>query len=273
MTTSPHIPNDLLSDYVEGLLPDHSRAAVEAHLAGCAECSLALDALRDLQVLLRQAGVDAPTMPTAVGERLDAVIAAESRARADETGVASLSAARHRRRTTGRFTRALVAAASVAVLAVGGGVAISMLRAGGTTPVAEPTHSTSTVTPRSSGPTSFELKASSQAPQLSAAGFSDQVGQLVQQGSPSAGPTASGKSFQPPGGQGVSMPPARCIADVLREAGVSASLDAMPAKFDGRQVMLVIAAGKGPSAVRAYAIAGCPGPNPQILHSGTITVR
>jgi hypothetical protein len=53
MTTHPEI--DLVSPFLDGELDDAARAAFEAHLAGCAECSAALAAIRatvgDLKLL------------------------------------------------------------------------------------------------------------------------------------------------------------------------------------------------------------------------------
>jgi anti-sigma factor RsiW len=39
---------ELMSDYVEGVLPDLERARLEAHLAGCPHCSEYLAQIRDV---------------------------------------------------------------------------------------------------------------------------------------------------------------------------------------------------------------------------------
>ena len=39
---------ELMSDYVDGMLPDPDRARLEAHLAGCPHCSEYLAQMRDV---------------------------------------------------------------------------------------------------------------------------------------------------------------------------------------------------------------------------------
>ncbi|HEY5821221.1 MAG TPA: zf-HC2 domain-containing protein [Propionibacteriaceae bacterium] len=77
---SDHLSLDELADADVGLL-DHDRvAAVEEHLAECAECRTQADAISQVSVQL--AATPAPTMPADVFARLDAVLAQESQARA-----------------------------------------------------------------------------------------------------------------------------------------------------------------------------------------------
>jgi hypothetical protein len=48
---SPHLADERLDDYVDGLLDAPARAAAQAHLAACARCAAALDELRTLLAL------------------------------------------------------------------------------------------------------------------------------------------------------------------------------------------------------------------------------
>jgi anti-sigma factor RsiW len=49
---------ELMSDYVEGVLPDRERARLEAHLAGCPHCSEYLAQIRDVVAAAGQVGPD-----------------------------------------------------------------------------------------------------------------------------------------------------------------------------------------------------------------------
>src|SRR5512132_422825 len=49
--TSPHVADDRLDDYVDGLLDAPALEATHAHLASCAECAARLAELRDLLAL------------------------------------------------------------------------------------------------------------------------------------------------------------------------------------------------------------------------------
>jgi anti-sigma factor RsiW len=59
-----------LSAYHDGELPDHERRAVEAHVAGCPECSRELSGLRELSLVLSAAPV--PEVPHDLSGRLRA---------------------------------------------------------------------------------------------------------------------------------------------------------------------------------------------------------
>ena len=52
---------EMLSDYLDGELPEAERIALEAHLQGCASCTEELDSLRaTVQLLQRMPEVEAP---------------------------------------------------------------------------------------------------------------------------------------------------------------------------------------------------------------------
>ena len=46
---------ELLADYLEGVLPDEVRAALDAHVAGCARCAAFIASYRATPRLLRDA--------------------------------------------------------------------------------------------------------------------------------------------------------------------------------------------------------------------------
>ncbi|MGH3488635.1 MAG: anti-sigma factor family protein, partial [Actinopolymorphaceae bacterium] len=132
MTVDPHLGNDLLADFLEGLLADHEAAGVHAHLRACGSCHAVADSLSEVRLLLRDAGTRPAPMPVVVSDRLEAMIGAESAARgakasgAYEPGaepeagrgrrVKSMAApgARKAQRKRLRWVPALAAAASVA---------------------------------------------------------------------------------------------------------------------------------------------------------------
>ncbi len=50
---------ELLMDYLEGELPSGTRAAIEAHVAGCERCQAFLDSYRATPGILRRATAEA----------------------------------------------------------------------------------------------------------------------------------------------------------------------------------------------------------------------
>jgi hypothetical protein len=140
-----HPSADALSDRRSDLLdPDVSRR-IDDHVARCDRCRAQLDALDAAVGRLRDVGRDLVPMPPDVASRIETALAAEVRQRAavvpmrrsdqpdraaDESGPAA--ADRHRRRSL-----ILVAAGTVAVLAIGGVTADRFLTGGRTgTPTA-----------------------------------------------------------------------------------------------------------------------------------------
>lgn len=135
-----HPSAEVLSDHRADLLePDVSRR-VEDHVARCGQCRSQLEALDEAVGRLRDVGRDRAPMPPDVALRLETALAAEVRQRAavvpmrpahdrDRPTVEHdrASADRHRRRSL-----VLVAAGTVAVLAVGG-VAADRIFTGGRT--------------------------------------------------------------------------------------------------------------------------------------------
>jgi anti-sigma factor RsiW len=104
---------DRLSDYLDGDLHGAERAALEAHLAGCAACAATLDELR--RVVARAQALDdrppAADLWPAVAEQIGVSSGAHR--------VVSLAERRLRRRLT--FTVPQLAAAAVLLLLVGSG--------------------------------------------------------------------------------------------------------------------------------------------------------
>ncbi len=77
MTEAQGHPADELQLLLDGRLDSEKRAAVEAHLANCAQCRRELDALRRVKTALRQ---DLPRhpVPPEVAARVSAALAAEA---------------------------------------------------------------------------------------------------------------------------------------------------------------------------------------------------
>ena len=128
-----HLSIDELADAAEGLLDPGRAAAVESHLASCADCRGQSEALREVTATL---GADvSPPMPEAVAHRLEEVVAVESahRTRASAGSGNGESASRGKPRATlGTFSTdldkrrmarwvvpALAAAAAAAVVGFG----------------------------------------------------------------------------------------------------------------------------------------------------------
>ena len=74
-----HPSRDTLADAAEGLLEPAEAAAVDAHVAGCAECRAETAAYAEVSTVL--AAAPAPVLPAHVAQRLRDVVAAEQSAR------------------------------------------------------------------------------------------------------------------------------------------------------------------------------------------------
>lgn len=74
-----HPSRDTLADAAEGLLQPEGAAAVDTHLAECADCQAETAAFSQVSTVLATAPAD--TMPVAVARRLGAAVAAEQSAR------------------------------------------------------------------------------------------------------------------------------------------------------------------------------------------------
>ena len=68
---------DLLMDYLEGVLPEDTRTAIEAHVAHCARCVAFIASYREVPRILREA--TAPALPADLQESLRARLRAERR--------------------------------------------------------------------------------------------------------------------------------------------------------------------------------------------------
>jgi hypothetical protein len=118
---------DRLSDYLDGELRGAARAALEAHLAGCAACTATLDELRRV-VARAQALDDRPPVDDlwpAVAEQIGVSSGAHR--------VVSLAERRLRRRLT--FTVPQLAAAAALLLLIGSGGAYVALHPAPATPI------------------------------------------------------------------------------------------------------------------------------------------
>ena len=106
---------DRLSEYLDGELDDRERVALEAHLAGCAECTAVLADLR--RVVARAQALDdrppARELWSGIAERI---------------GISTDDLARRRARRRVSFTVPQLIAASVALVAVSAGVARLVVR-------------------------------------------------------------------------------------------------------------------------------------------------
>jgi Putative zinc-finger len=271
VTASHHVDNDVLADYLEGLLAGHDKVAVAAHLAECEACAASRDRFTELRMALSRAAVQPEPMPPALAARFDAVLDAEVRehfaARSSSRGT-PVSRARHRRRPS-RTPRLLAAAASVAVLGAAGAAAYFVFGTGvvgtGNPPEAGESPSVlSSGAPRT--PSGYAFKEGDA--KLSAAGFADQVGGLVRPGAPASNEP---KEF---GSQGILPPEAakRCVTQVLKNAKAGKVLDTKVGQLDGRPVGLAITSTGDPKVLRAYAIRGCPGMNADIAEFADIHV-
>jgi len=113
---------DRLSEYADGELAAAERAAVEDHLAGCADCRIALDELR--AVMARAAALDDPAPPRDLWPGVAAQIAALA---ARRPRVSPFRRAWSAQRVS--FTLPQLAAASLALMVLSGGL-VWMARSG-----------------------------------------------------------------------------------------------------------------------------------------------
>jgi len=68
---------ELLMDYLEGVLPAETAAALEAHVAGCPRCAAYVESYRATPRILRTA--TAATLPAEIEESLRAFLRARRR--------------------------------------------------------------------------------------------------------------------------------------------------------------------------------------------------
>ena len=115
MTDHPTL--DELADAAEDLLSAEQAAAIEAHLASCADCRAQAASLRAATAEL--GAVPAPTMPTDVASRLSRVLVAEaaqrSRPRSAKVTLGNFGANRPAKSTRRWLVPALAAAAAAIV--------------------------------------------------------------------------------------------------------------------------------------------------------------
>nr|WP_269091245.1 zf-HC2 domain-containing protein [Actinopolymorpha cephalotaxi] len=284
-----------MADAYAGLLSDAESTRIDAHLAGCAECSAAADAHAELAHLLRESAAVPTQMPSAVADRMESALAAEARIRAagqatDHSEVTSLAAARgatrtrvHRRSGRLRPSRLLAVAAGVAVLAAGAGVAGNILDERNDVPVAGGSHSTAPRTPSPSTaspslrpvrPKTYSFSAKAAETDFSAAGFGSEVGTVLE----AAAPKPAGKPIGPQSNNGIAGDPSRCVSRVLDDAGAGGTLlDTVAARFGGAPVIVALIRTSGGSSgqprVRAYAVSDCPSAQARVVHSAQVPVR
>jgi len=123
MTDHPTL--DELADAAEDLLSPEQAAAVEAHLASCADCQAQAASLRAVTAELAAAPV--PTMPPDVAQRLSRVLVAESahrdRPRSARVTLGNFGATRPAKPARRWLVPALAAAAAAAIVGFGAYVA------------------------------------------------------------------------------------------------------------------------------------------------------
>lgn len=120
---------DRLSEYLDDELAPEERAEIERHLAGCADCS---GALEELHAVVRRAAVLPEAHPAA-----DLWPGIAARIGAKSTAAAVVVPIRRARRLTFTFTIPQLAAAGVALLLAGGGGAYLLAPRAAAVPVAE----------------------------------------------------------------------------------------------------------------------------------------
>ncbi len=143
----PHV--DALADHHEGLLAGDEQAAVQRHVAGCADCQRFVAQLDEVSRLLSAEGQRPVTMPTSVATRLEGALAGEAAQRSGRVAgdgahrsaaVTSLASRRTPGERSGsrRVWPVLAAAAAVVVVSAvgiqvmqGGGGADNAARGGG----------------------------------------------------------------------------------------------------------------------------------------------
>jgi Putative zinc-finger len=273
---SRHVDNDVLADYLEGLLAGRDRVAVAAHLAECETCAAARDQFSQLRMVLSRAAADPEPMPPALAARLDAVLDAEVRNRPasrSSSRVTAVSRARHRKRPS-RTPRLLAAAASVAVLGAAGAAAYLVFGAGvvgtGNTPEAgEAPSAEHSSTPRAAPGYSFKEGDAN----LTSAGFADQVDDLVGPGAPASNETKFGPKSDGPG-KGIVPPETTrlCVTQVLKAKKAGKVLDTKVGRLDGQPVSLAITSTGDAQIVRLYAVQGCPGMKADVVETADIRV-
>lgn len=237
MTVGSHLSTEVVSDLLEGLLSEPDRVAAEAHLASCAECTEVAEGLVRVRDVLRSA--PPPPMPADIAERLTAVIAVESAERADSTGVVSLGQARERKLSR-RGAQILIAAASVAVLAVAGGVVANSIN--DKNPIAS-LPKDGTPSPSVAANTLYLARGGTA--ELTSAGFAGQASKLLT--------TTVPPKKKPGDTPSVAVDPSICIAETVG----SEVQDFRSVRYNGSGAYLAITNPSG-DILRAYVITGCP---------------
>jgi Putative zinc-finger len=243
MTVGSHLSTEVVSDLLEGLLSEQDRVAAEEHLASCAQCTEVAEALVGVRDVLRSA--PPPPMPENFAERITAALAVESASRADETGVVSLGQARQRKFPR-RASQILLAAASVAVLAIGGGLVVNSVTKDQPYANINPSTSTPTKPVISVAANKLYLTRGGSA-NLTSAGFADEAAKLL-------------TTEEPMGSKGIDPPqnavnPLPCLRAAVGGEDVR---DHRSVSYDGQRADLVISNPRGTDIIRAYVITGCP---------------
>jgi anti-sigma factor RsiW len=121
---------DTLSAYLDGELPPDTRAAVSAHLADCAECRLALDELTRIVEAARSITPKPPATDlwSGIAGRLTPASTAGPSLAGPEAFATRASAVRRASLRRISFTLPQLAAASICLAAVSGGVAWTLHR-------------------------------------------------------------------------------------------------------------------------------------------------
>lgn len=120
--TADHPTIETIADYHSRLLQPQQAASVAAHLSGCADCTAASHAVREVSTILAEQGAEVVHMPDHVATRLDEALrqAGAERVGADRAG--SVVPMERRTATTAepaRRTWPLLAAAAAVLVAVG----------------------------------------------------------------------------------------------------------------------------------------------------------
>ncbi|WP_019633665.1 anti-sigma factor family protein [Actinomadura atramentaria] len=254
-----HLDYDTLADLAEGLLDDERAASVDEHLAVCAECRDRSADLADVPRLLADAPV--PAMPDDLAARIDAALAAESRARrpgtgdgADPPGATVVDLDRRRR---GRHPWRIMSAAAAAIVVLGGGGLVGRAMSGGS---GDGGHLAASVPPRPVSDPDHVGAAAAPGWRVVRSGTAYRSATLPAQVAAQLGRTPAGAAA--PDGR-----TADCVTGVAH-GRAPALVDV--ATYDGRPATVIALAGRSGEPADIWVVApDCSARNPHVLtHTG-----
>jgi hypothetical protein len=255
-----HPDTDLLAEYRAGLIAGRRGRRISAHVAGCDRCAGLGDRLAGVSALL--AAVPPLVMPDSVAQRLDAMLAAEVKTKADPEraggdGLAGRAAdARPARRRGLRLVRVRLLVPAAAVVLAAAGYGLSEIGRG-----PSPVPSAPPPVPRAAlmRPALY-LSVVTTGTDYRRATIRQQLEAELRSATPA------------PPGQPASLQVRACVLGLTSKTSAITAIRVEKARFEGRPALVIIASTAGAEKVWV-AGPGCSAASGDVLYSTTLPVQ